>query len=221
MLNIKSPPPPPVSETIGCTETSYFISALRLIMSLHGDQHINWYEQYIPAHLPRGEKRILAFSFSSVCPHVCPSVRMNQHLSNWTDFYETWYWGIYVANVQILSKSVKCIGQLTRRSRYNLLLRATLNFRPSVRMTVRLPAFLSVCPHVCPSVGMNQHFSHWTDFHENWYWGIYVANVQIWSKSRKCIGQLTRRSRYNLLLRATLNYHRIAVFDCNGVRLLA
>ena len=41
-------------------------------------------------------------------------------------------------------------------------------------MSVRPP----VCLYVYPSVHMEQLGSHWTDFHEIWYMGIFLKSVE-------------------------------------------
>ena len=40
-------------------------------------------------------RRVCIVAKSACYPcHVCPSVRMHQHGSRWTDFREIWYWGL-------------------------------------------------------------------------------------------------------------------------------
>jgi len=47
--------------------------------------------------------------------------------------------------------------------------------------------------------GMYQSASHWTNFHEIWYWGLlqkYLKKLQIWSSSAKNIGHFTWSNKY-------------------------
>jgi hypothetical protein len=65
---------------------------------------------------------------------------------------------------------------------------------------------------------MCQHRSHWTDFFEISYWGFLkkpVDDRKFWLKSGKNIGGGGRymRPKYVLLLQATLNRHKSAVFE--------
>jgi len=53
---------------------------------------------------------------------------------------------------------------------------------------------------------MYQRGSHWTDLHQ-FDVGTFMK-IQIWLKSRKNIGDFTRRSEYALFLLATLNRHK-------------
>jgi hypothetical protein len=55
----------------------------------------------------------------SVCLFACPSVRMEQLSSHWTDFYETWYLNIFlksVQKIQVILKSDKNNGYFAWRS---------------------------------------------------------------------------------------------------------
>ena len=45
-------------------------------------------------------------------------------------------------------------------------------------------------------------------------------NIEIWLKTGKIIGYLTRRPKHLLMLSATFNRHEITLFDRNGIRLL-
>jgi len=58
---------------------------------------------------------------SHVCLSVRPSVRMQQLGSNWKDFNEIWYLGIFrksIEKIQVLLKSDKNKGCLTWRPMY-------------------------------------------------------------------------------------------------------
>jgi hypothetical protein len=56
-----------------------------------------------------------------VCLSVCPSVRMKQLGSHWTDFYEIWYMSIFrksAERIQVSLKSDKNNGHFTWRHTY-------------------------------------------------------------------------------------------------------
>ena len=60
----------------------------------------------------------------SVCLFACPSVRMEQLSSHWTDFYETLYLSIFLKSVhtiQVLLKSDKKKRVLSMKKYVNLL----------------------------------------------------------------------------------------------------
>jgi len=82
----------------------------------------------------------------------------------------------------------------------------------------------SALPLSCLSIcHMYQCSSQLMDFHDIWYLGLlwkYVEEFQIWLKSGKSIRHFKRRSRYVLLLLGTLNCHKSALFNWNGIRLL-
>jgi hypothetical protein len=52
---------------------------------------------------------------------------------------------------------------------------------------------------LCKSVRLEQLGSHWTDFHEIWYFSFfrkYVENIQVWLQSDKSNGYFTWRTVY-------------------------
>jgi len=70
---------------------------------------------------------------------------------------------------------------------------------------------------ICMFILMYQSSSHCSDFREIWYWRL------IWKTVEKIgigIRQFALRSKYVLLLPLTLNHHKSAVFEWNGIRLL-
>jgi hypothetical protein len=72
-------------------------------------------------------------------------------------------------------------------------------------------------------VRLYQRGSHLTDFRKIWYWelsGKSVQKIQIWLNSGKNSGHFTYIPNYALLLPATLNRHKNALFDWHGIRLL-
>jgi hypothetical protein len=74
---------------------------------------------------------------------VCPSVRMYQHGSYWTDFHDIWYAKLVwrsVESLQIWLKSGRRVGHFTWRPQYVLLLpaRYTRHKSISVRHSVLL-----------------------------------------------------------------------------------
>jgi hypothetical protein len=74
-----------------------------------------------------------------------------------------------------------------------------------------------------PFIRMYQSSSHCTDIREIWYWRLLwktVEKIKIWLKSDKNIEQFALRYKCNLLLPVTLNHHKSAVFEWNGIRLL-
>ena len=81
--------------------------------------------------------------------------------------------------------------------------------------------------HVRPSARTSVHVyhrgSHWTDYREIWYWGLFwksVGEIPILLKSgEKIFGHFPWRPNYVSLLPATLNHHESVFLEWNGVRL--
>ena len=78
---------------------------------------------------------------------------------------------------------------------------------------------MSVLLSVCPSVRTYQRTSHWTDFGEIWYWGLFMNIVEKFHILLN-IGHFTWRPKYITLLSATLNRHKSTPCEWNGIMLL-
>jgi hypothetical protein len=76
---------------------------------------------------------------------------------------------------------------------------------------------------VLPSFRVYQCGSHWMNLHEIWSWGLrwkHVKKMQICLKSVKNIRNFTRRPKYVVLLAASINCHKSALFEWCGIRQL-
>ena len=158
---------------------------------------------------------------------VCPSVRMHQHGSNWTDFHQIWHWRLLwksVARIQIWLKSSESIGHFTRKLKYVLLLPATLDRRKSALIDwnyIRLLALPSIRPLL---VRLYVHLSAYIRAAVTGR--IYVKfnigdfeKCQFWLKLGKTFGHFTWRPKYVLFF-TPLNRHKSPLLKWNGVVLL-
>ena len=53
-----------------------------------------------------------------------------------------------------------------------------LNLGALAKLRKATITFLSVCLSVCPSIRTERLGSHWTDFHEIWYLGIFRKSAE-------------------------------------------
>ena len=83
---------------------------------------------------------------------------------------------------------VFCVDLRTNSDYFTIQHQLTVLGAPPKLRKATICFVMSICPSVCPSVRMEQLGSHWTDFHEIWYLGIFrksVHKIQIQMKSDK------------------------------------
>jgi hypothetical protein len=100
------------------------------------------------------------------------------------------------------------------------LLSVTIFRHISITPKVFITFVVSIHPPTHPSTRLSIHVS---DFSEIWHWRLLwkcVKTTQIWLKLGKHFGHFTWRTKYVLLLLATLNSHNSNLFNWNSKRLL-
>jgi hypothetical protein len=115
----------PIIQTINATNCESFKKPSIHFINMSGTPHcvgcIYWLSLYWHPFIRRvlilTKKCLLPSSCPSVCLSVCPSGRMYQRGSHWTDFRGIWYWGALWKSVEKFQYLVNS-GHFTWRPKY-------------------------------------------------------------------------------------------------------